>query len=389
MGKKILVADDSATIQKVIKLALSADGYDIQTVTDGAEAIKAIEQISPDLVLIDISLPQIDAFEIKKRVSGNPKTAGIGFVLMVSAFERPDEAQIQHLHFQGRLIKPFDPAHLRKVVTSAFVKIAELRPSVQVEEFEPTLSVSSFSGLPIDLPPVTIPIQSEQDIQGLTASTIKMSKLDELDWNLDDSKHLKATVANIKSTALRGNQKNAASKNPTLVVPPQVHDMSAERSASFQIDQATAVDDGGTSFLNQILVPKNEVMAAGKRFDLAGSGVHEDSALIDTLPPLGPIDPITTISTPPPPPRMVTVEEVRERTKETSTAFAKAVQEPLTKAVAGFNYDMQTTGVSRSEIEQIVRKELGDFLSRFARDEMPRIAEDVIRKEIEKILHEP
>lgn len=372
MGKKILVADDSVTIQKVIKLALSSDGYEIQTVNDGTEALRAIESYHPDLVLIDISLPQFDAFTIKKKCSENPATSGIGFVLMVSAFERPDEAQIQHLQFQGRLIKPFDPAHLRKVVTGAFVKIAELKPSQsQSNEQEPSLSVSSFSGLPIE-PPNNI---GDLDIQGLTTSTIKMSKLDEMDWSLDDSKNLKSSQPQAVPPS--------PPKQSTQAAKPAM-----DFNTSFQIDHVTGVDDGNSSFLTQVLMPKSEVMSEAKRIAPPTLNVKEDMALIESLPELGPIDTITTMATPPPPPKKVTVDQVREQTRELSKTVLKAAQEPLTKAVSGFNYEMQAPGMSRAEIEQLVRKELSDFLSRFAREEMPRIAEDVIRKEIEKILHE-
>ncbi len=374
MGKKILVADDSVTIQKVIKLALSSDGYEIQTVNDGTDALKLIESYHPDLVLIDISLPQFDAFTIKKMCAENSATANIGFILMVSAFERPDEAQIQHLHFQGRLIKPFDPAHLRKVVTSAFVKIAELQPaanSARTSFEEPTLSVSSFSGLPVENPP---PVSNDLDIQGLTSSTIKMSKLDELDWNLDDSKNLKQTEA----------------MNPPAP-PPPIPNAAPKQQAkpAFDLGSTKQIDDGNSTFLNHVLTPKKEVLKEAKKlepkFDL---NVSEDLALVESLPPIGPIDPITTIASPPPPPKKVTVDQVREQTREMSKSVLRAAQEPLTKAVSNFTYETSTPSMTRAEIEQLVRKELGDFLSRFAREEMPRIAEDVIRKEIEKILQE-
>ena len=55
-GKKLLVADDSLTIQKVIRLALSNEGYEIQAVSDGNDAIQQISLFRPDVILIDISL---------------------------------------------------------------------------------------------------------------------------------------------------------------------------------------------------------------------------------------------------------------------------------------------------------------------------------------------
>jgi len=68
IGKKLLVADDSLTIQKVIRLALSNEGYEIQTVSDGNDAIQQIAVFRPDVVLIDVSLPGKTAFEVKKSI---------------------------------------------------------------------------------------------------------------------------------------------------------------------------------------------------------------------------------------------------------------------------------------------------------------------------------
>ncbi len=115
-GKKILVADDSLTIQKVIRLALSNEGYEIQAVSDGADAIQQISLFRPDAVLIDVSLPTQSAFEIKRTANSKPDLKNVKFVLMSSAFEKVDEAQATELHFDGRLTKPFDPAHLRQVL---------------------------------------------------------------------------------------------------------------------------------------------------------------------------------------------------------------------------------------------------------------------------------
>jgi CheY-like chemotaxis protein len=117
-GKKLLVADDSLTIQKVIRLALASDGYEIQTVSDGNEALQQLSLFRPDLVLIDVALPGQTAFDVRRWASKQADLADVRFVLLSSAFEEVDEAQYQALGFAGRLTKPFDPAHLRQVLGS-------------------------------------------------------------------------------------------------------------------------------------------------------------------------------------------------------------------------------------------------------------------------------
>src|SRR5581483_5579941 len=108
-GKKLLVADDSLTIQKVIRLALSNEGYEIQTVSDGNDAIQQISLFRPDVVLIDVALPGQTAFEVKRAINEHDDLGEVRFVLMSSAFEKVDEEQVRAVQFHGRLTKPFDP----------------------------------------------------------------------------------------------------------------------------------------------------------------------------------------------------------------------------------------------------------------------------------------
>lgn len=127
-AKKLLVADDSLTIQKVIRLALSNEGYDIQAVSDGSDAIQQITLFRPDIVLIDVSLPSQSAFEVKRQINEHLDLSSIPFVLMSSAFEKMDETQIQEVHFDGQLTKPFDPAHLREVLNQLLAPHRQVPP---------------------------------------------------------------------------------------------------------------------------------------------------------------------------------------------------------------------------------------------------------------------
>jgi len=174
MAKKLLVADDSLTIQKVIRLALAgaasgaSDGYEIQTVSDGNDAVQQISLFRPDIVLIDVSLPGKSAFEVKRATNQHRDLANVRFVLMSSAFEKVDEIQVEEVGFHGRLTKPFDPAHLREVLGQVLAKA----PPAQETDSPP------------ELPPIPESFgkhaEPESDIRNLTESTIRMSGLAEL-----------------------------------------------------------------------------------------------------------------------------------------------------------------------------------------------------------------
>ncbi len=149
MAKKLLVADDSLTIQKVIKLALSGDGYEIHTVSDGTECLQQISLFRPDVVLIDIGLPGRSAFDLKKAANDDADISRIPFVLMSSAFEKVDEAKVALLRFDGRLTKPFDPSNLKNVLTQAL----KMNSGQGVREFNPPPPPGQSAPSPFSLEP--------------------------------------------------------------------------------------------------------------------------------------------------------------------------------------------------------------------------------------------
>lgn len=146
-GNKILVADDSTTMQKVIRLALSNEGYEIQTVSDGNEAVQQIALFRPDLVLIDISLPGKNAFEVQAAANSDAMFGSTKFILMSSAFEKIDENQVKSANFHARLTRPFDPAQLRRLIADTLGgRSAKPSSSLFDETSEP--SITSFTKKP-------------------------------------------------------------------------------------------------------------------------------------------------------------------------------------------------------------------------------------------------
>ncbi|MBC7692285.1 MAG: response regulator [Methylotenera sp.] len=159
MAKKLLVADDSLTIQKVIKLALSNDGYEIQTVSDGNDAVQQISLFRPDVILIDVSLPGKSAFEVKTATNRQGDFDNTRFILMSSAFEKVDEEQVQQVKFHGRLTKPFDPTHLRQVILDVLGPQMPPLPA----SFSPAQITSAPPPLPQQAPFSTESLWEDQD----------------------------------------------------------------------------------------------------------------------------------------------------------------------------------------------------------------------------------
>jgi CheY-like chemotaxis protein len=109
MPRKLLVADDSVTVQRVVELTFSTEGVDVVAVGDGEQAIAAIERERPDLVLADVSMPGRDGYEVAEFVKGTPHLSRTPVVLMTGAFEQIDESRARAVGCDGVLAKPFEP----------------------------------------------------------------------------------------------------------------------------------------------------------------------------------------------------------------------------------------------------------------------------------------
>ncbi len=82
--KRILVADDDRYILSLMSEVLIRTDYEVVQATDGHQALKMAEEMSPDLMLLDVMMPGPDGIEVCRRIKSNPKTSGIK-VIMVTA----------------------------------------------------------------------------------------------------------------------------------------------------------------------------------------------------------------------------------------------------------------------------------------------------------------
>jgi CheY-like chemotaxis protein len=113
--RKLLLADDSITIQKVVNLTFADEGIDVITVGDGDSAMQKISEISPDVVLADVHMPGLSGYQICEIVRDNPATKDLPVVLLVGSFEPFDESEAARVGANAFLTKPFQS--IRQLVT--------------------------------------------------------------------------------------------------------------------------------------------------------------------------------------------------------------------------------------------------------------------------------
>jgi len=106
---KLLLADDSVTIQRVIELTFAGEDVQVIAVSDGAEAIARLDAEPPDIVLADVGMPGKNGYEVAAYMKHTPRLAQIPIVLLTGASEPIDPARMNGASFDAVLAKPFEP----------------------------------------------------------------------------------------------------------------------------------------------------------------------------------------------------------------------------------------------------------------------------------------
>jgi len=109
MPYKLLLADDSVTIQRVIELTFADEDVQVIAVGDGQQAMERIEAERPDIVLADVGMPERDGYDVAAFVKGTAHLAHIPVLLLTGAFEPIDEQRAGAVGCDGVLAKPFEP----------------------------------------------------------------------------------------------------------------------------------------------------------------------------------------------------------------------------------------------------------------------------------------
>jgi CheY-like chemotaxis protein len=104
---KILLADDSVTVQKIITLTFSDEGVEVLTVNSGDEAIKRLQHMRPALIMADVSIPGKDGYQICEFVKNHPEMKKTPVILLVPPFEPFDADRARKIGADHYITKPF------------------------------------------------------------------------------------------------------------------------------------------------------------------------------------------------------------------------------------------------------------------------------------------
>ena len=130
MANKIMVVDDEPDVVDLVKLVLESDGFNVVMAYSGKEALEKIGQEMPDLVLLDIMMPQMDGWEVYSRIRANPKTKDIPVAMLTAKSQSIDKMIGLHVvKVDDYITKPFGRSELLERVKRILKEKGRLQPT--------------------------------------------------------------------------------------------------------------------------------------------------------------------------------------------------------------------------------------------------------------------
>jgi diguanylate cyclase (GGDEF)-like protein len=132
LGHRVLVVDDDRNLRKIISTNLELAGYQVETASDGREALAKIEAEVPDLLLLDLMMPLMDGYEVARHVRGhaNPTIANVPIIILTAKGETEDKLHGFEAGADDYITKPFGPREL----------LARVRAKIRRVEVDSSLS---------------------------------------------------------------------------------------------------------------------------------------------------------------------------------------------------------------------------------------------------------
>ena len=109
---RILVVEDQEDNRQILRDLLASAGHDMTEAHDGEQALTAVVEHKPDLILMDIQLPVLDGYETTRRIKADPALRHIPVIAVTSYALSGDEAKTKAAGCDGYVAKPFSPRHL-------------------------------------------------------------------------------------------------------------------------------------------------------------------------------------------------------------------------------------------------------------------------------------
>lgn len=389
MALRVLLADESSTIKKVMQLALQDFGVEVKSVPIGLDVLQVTRSFQPDIIFADVLLSKKSGYEVAAELKTDPALKSIPVVLMWSGFMEIDEARAKASGADRRLEKPFDADHLRSLVKEMVQKVKEN----QIVDY------LTFPELPeiVETPGEDHPIHS---------SYASFTPLPENEPPPPDTSL--PLAAPVRSAPQSQHQKSAPPEieplmSPDLEDPDDFQQVPLPGSKTVNIfEKSREEEDWRQGGLEQFRVTPKEQSPVFKSteptddlLDLTDASVATtdgiEYASLDELEDLTVARPAQPVPQPPsmppkaPPPR---AEMPRKPAPPAPQAPPPRAAGPAPRTVAATAPSPGVGPLDPLRAEEVLREQVREVLENIAWKIIPDIAERIVREEIQKLLKE-
>lgn len=157
MTKTLLIIEDDSNIRELLRLYLEQEGYTIETATDGMDGVRAFKRIHPDLVLLDVMMPQMDGWQVIKEIRASSKTP---VIMLTAKGETFDKVAGLELGADDYITKPFEMRELIARVHAVMRRFADDEIPAKIEFDNLIIDKESYNiivkGVKMEIPPKEI-----------------------------------------------------------------------------------------------------------------------------------------------------------------------------------------------------------------------------------------
>ncbi len=121
--KHILLVEDDAAIAKLVRFKLENNGFKVTTATNGRKALDWLKENRPDLVLLDVMMPEMDGIETLEHMKGDETLRDIPVIMLSSKGQKTEIERCLFLGVDEYIVKPFSPAELLKRIRAVINKV--------------------------------------------------------------------------------------------------------------------------------------------------------------------------------------------------------------------------------------------------------------------------
>jgi two-component system, OmpR family, phosphate regulon response regulator PhoB len=157
MTSRVLVVEDERDIRDLLAFHLERDGYQVTRAATGPEALRQLRAVPPDLVILDLMLPEMDGLEVCRRLRAEPATAALPVIMLTAKGDEVDRVVGLEIGADDYVVKPFSPkemlARVRAVLRRAHAPVSGAPLTVGGLTLDRATHQVTVSGRPLTLTP--------------------------------------------------------------------------------------------------------------------------------------------------------------------------------------------------------------------------------------------